>query len=377
MTKDEELDLGELDSEEPFTFPPSERKVITQGYDLSVDTLVEQWRSEMLLLPELQREYVWDNVRASRLIESLLLNIPIPILYFVERPDAKYEVIDGHQRVKSVVRYINNEFRLASLRVLNELKGLRFHQLPEREQRFLRTRVMRAIVVTVDSHPLMKFEIFERLNTGSIALNAQEIRNALNQGLFNSLLKELEVYPAFRECLGTPKPRKRMVDRELIVRFFAMAANLNEYRPPLVRFLNNYMNGAKSAPEEVVEESRQLFHTTISKVAKTLGGTAFRATDPNGDVIDGQLNRALFDAQMMAFSYTSDEGPRITAKVKKTVATVYEDPLFLDAIRRATGDRSRTFRRIRKYGLKLQEAGFNIDIPQLLEEQANAVPGAN
>ena len=84
-------DLGEMDSEEEFIFPPAERRIVTQPLDLSVQTLIEQWEAKTLLLPDIQREYVWDNGKSSRLIESLILNIPIPTLYFAENQEAKYE----------------------------------------------------------------------------------------------------------------------------------------------------------------------------------------------------------------------------------------------------------------------------------------------
>src|SRR4051812_12972775 len=106
---DLDLELGEDDSEEEVEFPPPERKITTQPYDLSVSALVEQWDEKTLVLPEIQREYVWDNPRASKLIESLLLNIPIPVLYFAETEDARWEIFDGHQRIRSIVRYLNNE----------------------------------------------------------------------------------------------------------------------------------------------------------------------------------------------------------------------------------------------------------------------------
>jgi Protein of unknown function DUF262 len=121
----EDLDLGENDSEEEGDFPPPERKIITQPYDLSVTSLVEQWDDETLILPEIQREYVWDNPRASRLIESLLLNIPLPVLFFAETKDAKWEIFDGHQRIRSVVRFVNNEFALSSLSILGDLNRQR------------------------------------------------------------------------------------------------------------------------------------------------------------------------------------------------------------------------------------------------------------
>src|SRR3982074_2992799 len=137
-----------MEGEEDFTFPPAERRLVTQPLDLSVQTLIEQWENKLLLLPEIQREYVWDNGKASRLIESLILNIPIPTLYFAENLEAKYEIIDGHQRVRSIVRFLTNEFVLSGVAVLREYKGLRFHQLPEREQRFLKMRTLRIILIS-------------------------------------------------------------------------------------------------------------------------------------------------------------------------------------------------------------------------------------
>lgn len=172
-------DLGENDYEEEYLFPPAERRVVTQPLDLSVQTLVEQWNNNQLVLPDIQREYVWDNAKASRLIESLLLNIPIPVLYFAETEEAKYEIFDGHQRVMSIVRFFNGEYPLAGLAVLREYRGHTYIDLPVRERRFLAMRTLRTILISIDSAPTMKFEIYERLNTGSISLNAQELRNSI------------------------------------------------------------------------------------------------------------------------------------------------------------------------------------------------------
>ena len=215
------LEDDDLDTDVSYNVPPGERRAITQAYDLSINTLVEQWDDRMLVVPELQREYVWDDGRASRLIESLLLNIPIPVLYFFETEESQYEIIDGHQRVRSIARFVKNEFRLTGLHVMSELSGKRFHQLDDRDQRRLRARVIRTIIVSYESHPKMKFEIFERLNTGSIALTAQEVRNSLYVGALNTLIRELEREPLFRALIGRKEPCRRMVDRELITRFFA------------------------------------------------------------------------------------------------------------------------------------------------------------
>ncbi len=348
MTVIDDQDLGERDNEEPDEFPPAERTVYTQGYDLSISTLKDQWDNETLTIPEFQREYVWDNAKASRLIESLLLNIPIPILYFAETQDAKWEVVDGHQRTLSIVRYMNNEFRLSGLRIQDEFKGLRFFEMPEREQRYLRTRMMRAIVIGADSHPTMKFEIFERLNTGGLALNAQEIRNAIFSGAFNDLLRELETYKEFLACLGLSRPRKRMVDRELILRFFALRSDLSKYRTPLVRFLNNYMRANRHPADEWLQQQGELFRNTVDLMSEVLGSSAFRVTDRQGVPRERNINKALFDAQTLAFSVANLSDVQANSKrVVRELGALFDNENFDDAIRLSTGDRVKTLTRLR------------------------------
>jgi len=357
-------DLGEMEGDEDFTFPPNERRLVTQPVDLSVQTLLEQWDNKLLLLPEIQREYVWDNGKASRLIESLILNIPIPVLYFAETPEAKYEVIDGHQRVRSIVRYISNEFAFGGVAVLREYKRLRFYQLPDREQRFLKMRTGRTILISIESHPNMKFEIYERLNTGAILLNAQELRNSVNRGPFNALLHRLAQEPTLRRIIGTKTPRRRMVDEELILRFFSLEARLGEYRTPLKRFLNDFMRDMRDSDEEEIERLHSKFVTTTKVVHALLGQAAFRITDAIGRRIEPAVNRALFDAQMLASGWVTTNLEDIDiVRVRRELAELFSSESFLDAIQRATGDRSRTLRRIRKTVGALERAGVKLKVP--------------
>ena len=365
-------ELEESEGEEEFIFPPPERKINTQPYDLSVNTLVEQWNDHLLGIPEIQREYVWDNGRASRLIESLILNIPVPPLYFAETQDARFEVIDGHQRVKSIARYISNEFALSGLGVLDDFKAKRFFQLPDREQRFLKTRSLRVVVITHDSHPSMKFEVFERLNTGGISLNAQELRNSLYRGSFNRELKDLAKNAAFRTCIGTKLPRRRMVDEELILRFFALRDTLAGYKPPLKRVLNEYMDLHRDPDEDWLAERRQVFSITMSMLANVLGGQAFRLIDPEGNPLRDEngkplprgVNRALFDAQALAFSWIRQPIANAErAEVVQRISEALSNDATQDAVRRATGDRKRIFHRVRAMVSVLQEANIAVDVP--------------
>jgi len=359
-------DLGETDDDEDFSFPPAERRVITQPLDLSVQTLQEQWGSKQLVLPEIQREYVWDNAKASRLIESLLLNIPIPVLYFAETEEAKYEIFDGHQRVRSIVNYLGGLYPLSGLAVLREYRGLRYLELPEREQRFLRMRTLRTILISIDSHPNMKFEIYERLNTGSISLNAQELRNSIYRGPFNDLLHELANLPSFRTLVGTKLPRKRMVDEEAILRFFAMREKLGTYKTPLKKFLNEFMGGVRSTNPQQIGEYRKTFLRTVDTVAAVLGQSAFRVLGSNGEPAETSVNRALLESQLLACSWVAGAHLPSANVVKKRVAALFKDETFTDAVQRATGDRSRTLKRARDTVAAIQGAGAQMQVPHNL-----------
>lgn len=371
------LELEESDGQEPFDFPPPERRITTQPYDLSVQTLLEQWSDGLLQVPEIQREYVWDNGRASRLIESLILNIPIPPLYFAETPEARFHIIDGHQRVRSIVRYLEDDYGLTGLRVLSEYKGLRFQELPAKEQRFLRTRSLRVVIIAHNSHPSMKFEVFERLNTGGIVLNAQELRNSLYRGRLNELLHELAKDKSFRNCIGTRTPRPRMVDEELVLRFLAFRDRLDEYRPPLTRFLNKFMDDNKNPDDAWLKERAASFRQTMKRIESVLHRQAFRLIDRHGESLKDErghplprgVNRALFDAQALAFSWVQGLAPdRRRESILAHLSEALQREDLQDATRRATGDKARILARIRIIVAALGSARVRTRPPDSLED---------
>lgn len=357
--------------------PPPERRIVTQPYDLSLQTLSEHWKQNTLVIPPMQREYVWDNRRASRLIESLLLNIPVPPVYFAERRSAVLEIVDGHQRVRSIVRYLNNEYPLTGIQILKEYTRDRFHQLPGKEQRFLKSRSLRAVVIGPESHPSMKFEVFERLNTGGIALNEQELRNSLFRGPLNDLLHELakECAP-FRGAIGTKNPRRRMVDQELVLRWLAFRDSLAIYRPPLKRFLNDYMREHKKANANWLQVRADHFRNTMHRLFDTLGPQAFRLIDEDGESLRDEsgrplprgVNRALFDAQGTAFAWSDD--PKLSTRRTMVVGAISRELArddLQDAVRRATGDRARISLRIARIVRALRDSGVRVDVPDDLE----------
>ena len=156
---------GEDEAPRPeLLIAPKDRKLVAQPFDFIVGSLEEQIKiGQLILQDEYQRRQIWDQRKASRLIESLLLNVPIPVCYFAELEDGAYSVIDGQQRLTAIVRFITNLYPLTGLRVPPELNRKRFSELDTGDQRLIRTRTIRCIVIQRESHPDIRFDVFERL----------------------------------------------------------------------------------------------------------------------------------------------------------------------------------------------------------------------
>jgi hypothetical protein len=348
LVEDPDADGIFVPEEDDHPVASKRRRVVTQPYDLSLQTLVEQVDDKSLVLAtDFQRNYVWDNAKASKLVESLLLNIPIPVCYFAEDEDGTYEVVDGHQRLHSIWRFIKGDFALGKLIALPEYSKLRFHKLPSATQRDLLRRTLRCVVITRESDPELKFEIFERLNTNAVPLNAQELRNCVFRGDLNDLLKELVRVPAFRTALGRADPDYRMRDHELVLRFLALRDRFADYAPALTSFLNRYQNdGRKLAPQhrQALADS---FGDAATAVATVFEEAAFRQIDATGKRLESGVNRALYDAEMLCLARIpiAQLEPKMS-EVRARTAELCSDDTFFDAITRATADRTRLVTRV-------------------------------
>ena len=266
-------------------------------------------RGDLILDPEFQRRYVWDNKKASLLIESILLEVPIPVIYLAEEEDGKFTVIDGQQRLRSFFRFLNNEFKLRGLSVLSELNGKYFKDLDKEKQRKIEDATLRVIEIRKESHSDVKFEIFERLNVGAVKLNDQELRNCIYRGKYNDLIKELAEDRDFLFLLGLKEPHKRMYDRELVLHFLAFYNQTYlKYKPPMKQFLNREMENNRNISEEKIKELRRAFKETVSMVKSVFGDKAFRRfipgdeKDPNGRWEIRKINIGLFEIIMFGFS---------------------------------------------------------------------------
>jgi 5-methylcytosine-specific restriction endonuclease McrA len=340
------LDEGELN---PAALP--HKKVVLDKADRSLSELHRWYKSGRIIIdPEWQRNYVWDLSRASKLIESFLLDIPVPVVYFSKTDSGKYEVIDGLQRLTSVFNYFDNKYRLQRLDLLNEYNGKSFQNLPTEIQNKLEDSILRSFELS-DSHGDIHFVVFERLNTGGIKLNDMEIRNCLYRGTLNSLIKDLAKIENFKKAVNQKNFEKRMQDRALILRFLAFYERTHlKCNSGLKRFLNEFLDTYKNAGEEKISEYRKVFEKSMKACLTVFGESSFRLKKDiakPGKFSSGEWatrpNAAIF--QVMATSFCPYDLGQVTQKAdiiyESYLDLINSDPIWVDRVRRATGESTR------------------------------------
>ncbi len=194
--------------------PPEQRRLHTETVDYNVATIVDALKSKSIKIPEFQRRYVWSNAQASRLIESLIIQCPIPVVYLSQGADEIYNVIDGNQRLNSLRRFFENDFRLVGLTAYPELEGNFFTDLDPRFQRHITNRTIRCLIILKDTHPQVKFDVFERLNSGAVRLTPQELRHGIYHGDAIRLAIDCAKDRAFQRMVNVSQ-NKRMKLEEL------------------------------------------------------------------------------------------------------------------------------------------------------------------
>ncbi|WP_210414280.1 DUF262 domain-containing protein [Leptospira levettii] len=229
------------------------RSVAFDSYDITVKQLYDMILENIIdIAPEYQRHFNWDSKRQSQLIESLLLGIPVPSLYMATNKDASWEVVDGVQRLTTIINFLhekttltNTKFtklRLDGLEKLSSINGLTFEELPRSVQLIFQTRPVRVTVLNDRSDFAVRYDLFERLNTGGVTLHPQEIRNCVFLGEFNDFLKECANNVNFRSVVKMTSNAERSGSyEELVLRFFAYYEDQNEFVHGVTDFLNKYM----------------------------------------------------------------------------------------------------------------------------------------
>ncbi|WAC61219.1 DUF262 domain-containing protein [Brevundimonas sp. SL130] len=240
--------------------------------DYPFETLSQRAKAsppKLILDPDFQRKYKWDKDgwgRASKFIESCLMRIPLPSCYFAENEDRAHLVIDGVQRITTIIRFMDDEFALEGMSAFPELEGKKFSELGTLGADFESTTI-RCVVLRNENPPELIAEIFSRLNKGAVELSDQEIRHALFAGKFDRLLGELSAIPTitnFKMGKAGQSPKDSREGEELVLRYFAFKENGGDYGDNLTKFLDKFMERSLQFDDERINDLRNEFQSSLA-----------------------------------------------------------------------------------------------------------------
>ncbi len=297
--------------------------------------------------PEYQRRLVWDKKKKSRFIESLLMNIPIPPVFLFEHQLSRYEVMDGQQRINTILEFYRNELKLSGLETWTALNGLTRVGCPEKIQRGLDRRRISATVLLTESSgesaedaDRLRQQVFERLNTGGQTLNAQELRNSTFEGPFNDLIVELAGNPLFNDSWGIPrysehydmannrisaelaanKLFQRMGDCEIVLRFFAFR-DVKSIRGSVRQMLDRCMHDNRDASHAEIEVLRSAFVDALVTAHDIFGSRVYQLKNESGKWTH---SKTLFDAVMVSLDRLNGSRESLVEHRKQIVGSLHK-----------------------------------------------------
>ncbi|MEU9340468.1 DUF262 domain-containing protein [Streptomyces sp. NPDC048278] len=346
-------DTGEDTTKIQRPWNPDQIRVNTSQFSLR-NILDQIDEGSIELAPDFQRLRVWRADQKSLLVESLLLQIPLPAFYFAEDADGSFRVVDGLQRLSTLHAFVRggvDGFPLGKLEHLNNLKDLRFSDLPMPFQRRINNTQLIVNVIDPTTPRGVTYEIFKRINTGGTPLNAQEIRHCMSSPRSRDVLHRMTHTAAFAKATGGGlTDHIRMNDREMALRFAAFwlkGVEAYHERPVMEQFLmdtTEMLDSPKAVPAERVEDLEEAFERAMAHAFLVFGEHAFRKW-PKGDDYRRPINRALFETWSMALAdphhSTADLRSRRTAIVAAARERMTTDVGYLNAITSSTADRGR------------------------------------
>ncbi len=277
-----------------------EKRVFTDCKDLTLSNILEMCNEgDIIPQPEYQRDYIMDDKKASKLIESVLLQIPIPTIYLCEESDNSLSVIDGQQRITSITRFLSNNFKLCGLEELKELNGKYFKELQKNNQRAIKQTTIHSIVISKKSQEL-KYEIFARLNQGSTKLKPQELRNCIYRGSFNNMIESIAKENSTLSLMFHEENNRKQY-QEYILRFFALR-DFNNYASSLKKTMNLYMQKNQNIDENEIDKLKTLFNSKIDIIKQIFGKNAFCAYDRQNNKITNKFSGSIYDSLMVTCS---------------------------------------------------------------------------
>lgn len=324
-------------------------------------------RKQICIDPEFQRNDVWNIRQKSELIESVIMGIPLPLIYLAENADGKLIVVDGRQRLSTFFQFLDNEFHLRDLKILKHINGMKFRDMEEHSQysRYITILEDTQLIVQIIKYPTkdrVRFDIFDRVNRGGTPLNKQEMRNALYQGKATVLLKELSQFPSFLEATGKAISPKRMKDRYIILRALCFylywhgemiepSGKKEEYRSDMEEFLGNGMILFNSISDERIKEIKDMFDDTMKRASECLGEDGFRL--PSHTTIRNPISMTLFET--LFYYYTLFPQNYNINKIREGIYELLEDKNYLESLQNSIDSSVNVKKRFEKVQEKYKE----------------------
>ncbi len=320
---------------DPINFwEKKQRELVTSTVDYNLGTLTDLIQTKAIdLSPSYQRRFRWDEARQSKLIESFLMNVPVPPIFLNEDRYGQYSVIDGKQRLNAVYEFLRGRLKLKGLEIFSDINGKHFDDLPIELQTVIKTRpTLRSIIILRQSDEDVKFEVFQRLNSGGVLTNPQEIRNSTYPGPLNDLILELSINRKFHSLLGIKVKEKsaiyqEMRDAELVLRYLTLRSIWKDFSGGIKRSMDHYMASNAHMSPRGIEEARSDFLRTLDVVEACFGENAFRRWLPSRNTWKQQVLAALYDAEMLACGQLSPSN--ITSSQREQIIRQLKD-LFTD-----------------------------------------------
>lgn len=355
----EQDDSQTLSIEHPFN--PEKIKVRT--VNIVVEQLVSRIQhDEIDLTPDFQRmRGIWSDLRKSRLIESLLLRIPIPVFYVSADDRDNWSVVDGVQRMSTIFDYIEGHFVLGGLEYLADLTGLQYGELPRNMHRRIGETQLIVNVIEPGTPSEVMFNIFHRINTGGMILNGQEIRHALNPGPVRGYLRDLAQTEEFLVATGNSIRTMRMADRECALRFLSFyitpwekynSNDLDGYLVDAMKKLNNMRQSKRN-------ELRDIFQHTMKSAADIFGEDAFRKRYDSDDKRK-PINKALLEAWSVGLARCSPDELKLLVRRRRRINRRFiqllnKDQAFDISVSASTGVPQRVKKRFSEIGTLIKE----------------------
>lgn len=338
------------------SFEWSQDALVLQSSDLSLETIAQMVHNSAIdLEPRYQRRDRWTDEDRSELIESFLLNVPVPPVYLAEDDFGTYSVIDGKQRITAIYKFMRNQLTLQKLNRFTDLNGLTFDGLPKPLRNALSIRpYIRVVTLLKQTNPDLKYEVFTRLNTGGQPLLPQEIRNALYRGPLNDLLFQLAKDEAFlRKQLKIITEKEsaftQMTDVEMVLRFLSLRTHWKDFSGDSRRSMDEFMAKNKKPNPAALKALKSSFSTALSRCEKLWGDHAFRRYAANG--YRDQFLAAMYDAEMIAVDGLSDKRFQAILSHKNKVISetknLFKDQQFEESVRVSTNTPARLRYRIK------------------------------